>query len=234
MAYPSSIDAPDVTMQGGSFLATNDHALNHRVLGSAVIATENKLGIGAGSAAANKILVGSGAGTSAWGQTWNGGTLGTATLNNGVVGTPAITGGTGNAMVLGTPTIGTVTVPGTVNALSFSAAIAPGVGTIADSAGGTLTVNAQAGQIFYSAQGTSAGNRTIGTPQNPTPYQLLTYAFKSSGSANGTLIWAPIFRISQDIGTPTIGTGVTWNYYSWRYNAIDTKYDFQGQSKDLI
>ena len=39
----------------------------------------------------------------------------------------------------------------------------PGVGTIADSAGGTFTVNAQAAQVYYSAQGTAAGNRTFGT-----------------------------------------------------------------------
>lgn len=139
-----------------------------------------------------------------------------------------------NGETLGTPTIGTITVPGTTTALGFSASIAPGVGTLTDSAGGTLTVNAQAGQVFYSAMGTSAGNRTLAAPLNPTGYQTLTYAFKASGSANGTLVWNAIFRFSQDSGTPALGTGTTWNYYGWRYNPIDTKWDFQGQSKNIV
>lgn len=215
MTYPATIDAPPGTAaQGTTLLSVIDHALDHRTLGSAVISIETKVGVNSGSAANNQILVGVGAGSSTWGTTWNGANLGTPTL--------------------GSPIIGTVTVPGTVIGLGFSAAIAPGVGTITDNAGGTLTVNAQQGNIFYCVMGTAAGNRTIGTPLNPTGYQLLTYAFKASGSANGTLVWPSIFRLSQDTGTPALGTGSTWNYYGWRYNQIDTKYDFIGQSKNLI
>lgn len=223
MAYPSTIDSPDVSMQGTTLFATEDHANQHRTVGSAVIAIENKLGIGSGSAALNQILVGSGIGTAAWGSVWT----------NAQLGNPTITTGIANGIILGTPVIGTIAVPGTTNALSFSAAIAPHVGTITDTVG-TLVVNAQQANIFYSVQGTAAGNRTIGTPQNPTAYQQLTYAFKTSGSANGTLIWSSVFRISQDVGTPTLGTGVGWNYYGWRYNSIDSKYDYIGSSRDLI
>ena len=138
-----------------------------------------------------------------------------------------------NGGTLGTPVIGTISIPGTVTALGFSAAIAPGVGSITDAAGGTLTANAQLGNIFYTALGTAAGNRTIGTPTNPTGYQNLTYALKASGSANATIVWdSGVFRFS-DAGTPTIGTGVKWNYFGWRRNAIDSKYDFQGSSKEV-
>ena len=95
MAYPNTIDNPDVTMQGGSLVATNDHALDHRQLGSAVIAIENKLGVGVGSAAANQILVGSGAGTATWGSV----------LTSGSFVNPNISGGTLNNVTLGTPTL---------------------------------------------------------------------------------------------------------------------------------
>ena len=72
MAYPTTIDAPGGTAATGTTLLANvDHALDHRTLGSAVIAIENKLGVGSGSASANQILVGSGAGTATWGTTWN-------------------------------------------------------------------------------------------------------------------------------------------------------------------
>lgn len=272
MAFPSDLDTFNgTTAQGTSTLSSPDHALDHRTLGSAALALESKVGVGAGSPTLNRILVGDGNGTATWGtlvanfrlnsslfsggtvasgvinsNDINGGTIsgvsiqGTTTLGgtlnaaSGIIGTPQITGGTASAITLGTPTIGTVTIPGTVTALGFSAAIAPGVGSVADVASGTLTVNAQAGQVYYSVQGTAAGNRTIAAPLNPTGYQQLTYAFKTSGSANATAVWNSIFRFSQDVGTPALGTGVTWNYFGWRYNPIDTKWDFVGQSKNII
>ena len=80
MSYPSSIDAPDTTMQGTSLVSSPDHSLSHRAVGSAITAIENKLGLASGSAAANQILVGSGAGTSVWGTVWNGATLGTPSI----------------------------------------------------------------------------------------------------------------------------------------------------------
>jgi len=209
-------------------------ALNAGTFGTAILGTPSITGGTIGTA-----IIGT--------STIQGGTINNAvvgsptitggTINNVVIGSPTITGGTANALTLGTPIIGTITVPGTVAGLSFSAAIAPGVGTITDSAGGTLTVNAQQGNIFYSVQGTAAGNRTIGTPLNPTGYQQLTYAFKSSGSANGTLVWptgAGAFTLSQDVGTPAIGTGVSWSYYAWRYSQISSKWEFNGQSKNII
>ena len=179
--------------------------------------------------------------------TINKGTLGTVLINNStysggtvngtVTNTNVITGGTINTFTMGTPTLigGTIVVSGTVTPVQPGAALAPSVGTLTDSAGGTLTANAQASQIFYSAMGTTAGNRTIGTPKNPTDGEGLTYAFKSSGSANGTLVWdSGVFTFSQDIGTPSIGTGTSWNYYSWRYNGVASKWHYMGQSRNVI
>ncbi len=257
MAYPSTIDS--YTAVNGTTLLSTGHADNHNVSGSAMITIETKLGIGAGTPAANQVLIGSGAGTSGWSGTWNAAILGTpavtggtytsgvvnnatvgtpaitgGTINSVVMGTPAVTGGTWNAATLGTPTIGTITVPGTVAPLSFSAAIAPVGGSLVDTAGTTWTVNAQAYQIYYSVLGTAAGNRTITTPLNPTAWQPLTFTFKASGSANGTLVWGTAFQISQDAGTPALGTSTSWNYFAWRYNPVSTKWDNQGNVKNLI
>lgn len=232
-SFPSTI-VTYTNPAGTNLVISPDHAAMHTSENNEIIAVETKVGVGSGTPTLNKILIGSGNGTSVWGTEWDNGLLGTPTIYNPTIGTPAITGGTANAITLGTPTIGTITVPGTVAALSFSAAVAPGIGTITDVAGGTLTINAQQGQVFYSAMGTAAGNRTIAAPLNLTAGQVLTFAFKSSGSANGTLVWNAIFRISQDIGTPALGTGTSWNYYAWRYNSIDTKLDFAGQSKNIV
>ncbi len=153
--------------------------------------------------------------------------------NTGIFGTPSITGGTATSIVLGTPAIDVINARNSGTAVGFGASIYPSEGSLTDSAGGTLTANAQAAQIYYCVLGTAAGNRTIGTPTNLSAYQQLTYAFKSSGSANGTLVWASsIFRGTANAGV--LGTGTSWNYYGWRYNAIDSKLDFVGQSLTII
>jgi len=243
MAYPTDLDS--YTAINGTTLVSTGHAGTHNQVGSAMMAIEEKLGVGSGTPTANKALIGSGNGTSGWASTWNNATFGTPTITGGTVnlatlGTPAVTGGTltnplisggtGNGMVLGTPTIGSITVPGTTAALSFSAAIAPAAGSLVDVAGGTHTVNAQQYQLYYSVMGTTAGNRTIGTPLNPTPWQSLTFAFKVGG-ASGTLVWSSAFRFSQTTGTATLGTyNQSWNYYSFRYYPLAGLWDFQGQS----
>lgn len=250
MAYPSSLDS-FTDPAGTSLLTSPDHAALHTSINGAVESLESKLGLAAGSPTANKALIGSGNGTSGWTTTWNSAVLGTPTItagiwtsgsiNSAIVGTPTVTGGTINLAVLGSPTLqspsitgGTLAVSGTTVALSIGAAFVPTGGSLTDSASGTHTVNAQAAQVYYSVMGTAAGNRTIGTPNNPTAWQSLTYAFKASGSANGTLVWSGAFVMSQDVGTPTLGTGTTWNYYSWRYNSVESKWHYQGQSSNIV
>lgn len=123
MSYPTSIDAPGGTAaQGTSLLSSIDHALDHRTLGSAVIAIETKIGIGSGTPTAGAYLQGTSNGSSFWGTnlTFNNVTIGTpsitgGTYNNGVFGTPSLTGGTytsplisggtANSQFLGTPTL---------------------------------------------------------------------------------------------------------------------------------
>ena len=166
--------------------------------------------------------------------TVTGGTFTSITANTATVGSPTITGGTINSAVLGTPIVTVINSSGTTVPTTFGESIAPTVITLSDSAGGTITPNAAAGQVQMLTLGTTAGNRTLGTPTNATSGQALTLGIKASGSANGTLVWAGIYRFSQDVGTPAIGTGTTWNYYGWRYNTTDTKWDFTGQSRNII
>lgn len=239
MAYPASIDSFG-SPSGTSLLTTPDHAADHSNLGVAVINIETTTGTTSGTATLKNITVGKFA-VSDNGGTFNNGVIGTAMIRGGtigtaIIGTSTIQGGTVNDVTIGTPTLvgGTIAVSGTTVPVQPGAALAPSVGTLTDTAGGTLTANAQASQIFYSALGTAAGNRTIGTPANAINGQSLTYAFKTSGSANGTLVWSPIFTFSQDIGTPALGTSTAWHYYAWRYTNIDTKWHFQGQSKNVI
>lgn len=253
--YPASPDTfPGTTAQGGSLLTAPDHAADHRLIGSSLNIIENTvLGTTAGTSVLKQFATGDFAArinsSNVPQQLFSNGTInnpiigtpaitgGTDTntvINTPTIGTPNITGGTATSMTLGTPTVDVIGARNSGTAIVFADSIAPQVGTIVDAAGGTYAVNAQANQIYYSVMGTSAGNRTIGTPSSPTPYQQLTYAFKSSGSANGTLVWTAIHRISQAVGTPVLGTGVGWNYFGWRYNPLDTKWDFVGQSITLV
>ena len=233
MAYPSTIDTFDSSMQGTTLVATDDHANNHRVAGSNLAGIVQTLGttpagtLFSAFAAADKPV-------RHQGGTFQQVMVGTVNLAAGTITGNIINNGTISSGVYGTPSIDFISARNAGTGIGFNQSIFPAEGTISDSAGGTFTVDARAAQIYYSVMGTAAGNRTIGTPSNSSNYQQLTFAFKTSGSANGTIVWSPIFRFSQNSGTPTLGTGVGWNYFGWRYNAIDTKWDFMGQSLNLI
>lgn len=248
MAYPSTIDAPNTSMQGTTQLADSlaDHALSHRNLGSAVINIEHTLGTTGGtnlfsSYTSNDKPLAERGGTlqKNVSGTINNSTFGTPTLrsptlnglgtNSGTINTGVYNNGT-----FGTPAVDKVKASTAGTGIYFANPIYPAVGSLTDSAGGTLTADMGTAQLYYSVMGTTAGNRTIGAPTNIGTYMQLTYAFKASGSNNGTLVWDSTFRVSQDLGTPTLGTGTTWNYYSWRRNSIDSKFDFNGQVTNII
>lgn len=209
---------------GTNTLDSPDHATLHSSSQDTIVQLEYKVGVGAGSPVVNQVLVGSGNGTSGWSSSWATATLGSATL----------TGGTANSITLGTPVMGAWTTSGTTVASVPAVGIAPTVITLSDAAAGTITANAPSGQVFHTILGTTAGNRTIGTPTNASEGQAITYRLKQNAAATGTLVWAAIFRFSSNVGTPALGTASTYNYYGWRYNNIDTKWDFQGQSINVI
>ena len=229
MAYPASIDT-DTPSAGTSTLSSPDHSNRHNVIGSAVINLETKVGLNAGSPTLNKILVGSGNGTSDWGTAIDNLGLGTPTI-----GTPSITGGTLSSATIGTPTIigGTVAISGTTVPLSIGAGLVPTVVTLTDSPAGTIALNAQAAQIFHMVLGTTAGNRTFGTPANATEGQSVTFRVKQNSNNTGTLVWPAIYRFNSG-GTPVLGTTSSYNYFAWRFNGIDTKWDFLGNSGGIV
>lgn len=160
------------------------------------------------------------------------------TIINPVIGTPAITGGTYSSPVLGTPTVDFFTSSGTALPSKANRGLAPTVGTLDDvavgSSNGTIAINAALANVFELTLGTTAGTRVLAAPSNPTDGQVITIRIKQNAGATGTLGHNAIYRFSSDIGTPALGTAATWNYFSYRYNATDTKHDFQGQSLNII
>jgi hypothetical protein len=234
MAYPSTIYT-QTDVAGTTSLSGDDHAARHNAVGDELVAIETALGTHSGTSVLKNFTAGKFAartiGETFGTNTWIGGTIGTT-----LIGTSTIQGGTANLVTLGTPTIvgGSVAISGTSVPLTFGAGIVPTSNTYADTAGGTIVVNAQAGNMARIVFGTAAGNRTIGTPANPTSDQSLIIAIQASGSANGTIVWdAGAFNFS-DVGTPAIGSASTWNYFSWRYNTLGTAWDYMGQSINVM
>lgn len=98
MPFPNDFGTIPANMQGTMLLAdaTDGHSLMHRQLGTIVNAAGSKLGLSSGTPSANQVLYGNGGGTAIWSSTINGMSLGT----------PVITSGTMNSMLLGTITQG--------------------------------------------------------------------------------------------------------------------------------
>lgn len=94
----------------GHTLSQDSHASQHNLEQAEIIALANKLGTGASTPSANKVLIGNGAGTSSWSQvdltTMVSGVLPQA---NGGTGTTSATG-TGAAVYQNSPTINTPTI----------------------------------------------------------------------------------------------------------------------------
>lgn len=130
MAYPNTIDSPQgTTAQGTSLLSAPDHAQDHRVLGSALVAVETVMGTTGGTSLFRNAVINDFAVTANVGGTlqqaitagiFNHGTFGTplitagtitgqivnsGTISGGVYGTALFQGGTVNLATLGTPTL---------------------------------------------------------------------------------------------------------------------------------
>lgn len=213
MAYPASIDSI-TTPAGTQVLSTPSHSGIHGSVNTAITAIETVMGTNSGTAVLKNFT----AGDFAVRQN-SGGT---------VQGTFVVNGGT-----FGTPVINYIASSGTNQPTKMNQTIIPTVVTLTDSPSGTISINSTLGNVFQLTLGTTAGNRTIGVPINSFPGAAITFAIKASGSANGTIVWGTTFRFS-DAGTPSLGSASTWNYYGYRYHNDDGRWDFQGQSKNLI
>lgn len=250
--YPSAL-ITYTNPAGTSLLASGpDHAADHTSLHGEVIAIETTVGTNSGTNILKNFVAGDlaarinnetfGSATLVGGTIKNVQLIGTSqitggTLANGLIGTSTIQGGTVANAAIGTPTIigGTVAINGTTVPLNIGAGLVPTVVTLTDAIG-TITPNAQAGQVFNLTLGTSAGNRTLGTPNNPTEGQNLALRVKNAGTANGTLVFTSVFRFPGGTsGTLTLGTvASSWNYFNFRYNGVDSKWDALGAAVDIV
>lgn len=173
------------------------------------------------------------------GGTLSGAIVGTSTVQGGtvanaIVGTSTVQGGTLANNAIGTPTFlaGTLVVSGTTVTFQPGAAVVAPVGTLTDAVG-VIALNGAAAQVFELTMGTTAGNRTLGTPANPVNGQVITYRIKQNTNNTGTVVYPTIYRFAVG-GTPTLGTQSTWNYIGFRYNQTDTKWDHIGNNFSLI
>lgn len=244
MAYPSSQDTfLGTATQATSPLTSPDHALSHRLAGSALGTIEQVLGTTNGTAVLKNFAAGdfaarinsSGILQQSLTGTVNlaGQATASGTMANGVYGTILIVGGTINNATLGTPVVNHFTSSGTSLPTKADAGLAPTVGTLSDSAGGTIAINAALAQVFELTLGTTSGNRTLAAPANPTDGQVIAFRFKQNSNNTGTIVFNSIYRMNQG-GTPSLGTQSTWNYTAFRYNTTDSKWDHQGNSLGII
>lgn len=209
--YPGTIQT-FTDPAGTSPLTSPDHAGLHTNINDTMEAVQTRLGVGAGTpTATNLLLVGNGNGTASWGGTVNGATL-------------------------GTPVVDHFTSSGTGVPSIADRGLAPTVITLTDAADGTITPNAASGQIFHLILGTAAGNRTLAAPANATEGQAIAFRIKQNAAVTGTLVWNAIYRWSGGTGgTAVLGTTASsYNYFGFRYNSIDTKWDDQGSSKNIV
>lgn len=195
MSYPTTILA-NTDPVGTSLLAVIDHAAQHSTVNDDLTQVENKLGLGAGSASANTLLVGSGAGSAVWGTTWN----------NGNLGTPTLTGGTSTGLLSNNPTLGSPSITGGTQ-LGYqstyltlgSVALSPGTSTT-----GTLVLNTAS--RFLINMPSSAGSVTLAV-SNASPNQPFIVEVLQGAAGAGTINWfSTINWLNSGTSAPAQGT----------------------------
>lgn len=214
--YPGAIDS-FTNPTSSDYEDVLSHAGQHSNANDAIEAIEQVLGTTAGSALFNSFTA----------------SQKPVAQIGGTVSSYVYSAGTFNSPVLGTPTIGFVTSPGTTAPTVFNRGIAPTVGTLADSAGGTITPNAAIAQVFEVTLGTTAGNRTLGTPLNPTDGQALLWRVKQNSNNTGTIVFNSSYKMSV-AGTPSLGTSNSWNYFGFRYYSAGSAWHAQGNSLGVV
>lgn len=96
--------------------------------------------------------------------------------------------------------------------------------------GATPALNASQGTIFYLS---SAGNRTIAVPTNPTPGKKIIIRHYASGGARTLSLntGAGGFRFGNDIVSLTATTSGRTDYIGCIYNEVDNFWDVVAVSK---
>ena len=172
--YPTTLDdtnaTPGATVEfpqpasSSDLDATNlEHDLLHTNLSKTVVALQTKLGITDSNAAADQVLVGTGASTTAWGSTLTSMTLAGATLSGAV---------DGGAQVISNPVVKDY--GETVN-------------VIGSTGGGTQDIDLEDGNVVTATVDTSANTFTFSNPSTSGVSCSFTLILTNGGSQ--TLNW---------------------------------------------
>lgn len=202
--FPSSLDTSTTLPQpsGTSLLTSPDHAGGHTSLSQAAIAIEQKLGIGAGTpTTTNKLLVATGNGQSGWSGTVNNIVIGTSQMTGGTLTGGLVSGGTANNQVIGTPAItgGTQTAVTSVTRYIGSAVYS---GTVS----GTTTLNLSLATRHLINMPNSAGAVTLALSNVTVNQPFIVEALRGTAGL-GTIVWfAGITWLNNGTSAPTQGT----------------------------
>jgi hypothetical protein len=97
----------------------------------------------------------------------------------------------------------------------------PSIVSLTDQA--TIATDASLGDTFSVTLG---GNRTLGTPTNPTAGQKVTWIIKQDATGSRTITLSSGFRLGTDIGAVTLSTtAAKSDYLGAIYNSSDSKWD---------
>lgn len=128
----------------------------------------------------------------------------------------------GVALLAGAAFTGNVSTTGTLKA---SRAVVGGVVTLTDAA--TIAVDASLGNTFRVTLG---GNRTLGTPSNPTDGQLIRFEVTQDATGSRTLAYSGAYAVGSTVPFPTLTTTASktdilgFAYYAtgavWRLLAV--------------
>jgi hypothetical protein len=205
--YPTTLDdtnaTPGATVEfpqpasSSDLDATNlEHDLLHTNLSKTVVALQTKLGITDSNAAADQVLVGTGASTTAWGSTLTSMTLAGATLSGAV---------DGGAQVISNPVVKDY--GETVN-------------NIGSTGGGTQDIDLEAGNVVTATVDTSANTFTFSNPSTSGVSCSFTLILTNGGSQTvnwpASVDWAAataptLTAAGVDVLTfMTVDAGTTW------------------------
>lgn len=236
ITYPSSLDS--FTNPSGTSLVTSpDHAQQHSDANDAIEALEQKVGLGAGTPVANRLLWGTGNGTSGWSNSVGSITVNTGTINNSALGSPTMTSGTLNNVTLGSPQINNGTINnaimgtpritgGTLNNATIGTPITTGgtlispVITTPIANGGTYSHYALGSLLYAPTTGGTttiqAGSATRHLVQMPNNVGLVTLAVAGAVANQPFLV-----EIRQ--GTAGLGTIAWFSTVSWSGSATPSQ-----------
>lgn len=104
------------------------------------------------------------------------------------------------------------------------AAVRPRVTTVADAT--SITFDLDTTDVAYQANTQAAGTLTLNAPTGSTAYDMRPIEFRLKLTNSQTPSFNAAFRFSTDAPAPTTLLGGFTHYLAFKYNLIDTKWDY--------